>query len=112
MSSERMLRSKDANDACAALTCATGDSVWVGLFLIAVCAITIGFISPPRDAENTAFVWGGVLATSAVAVAFMTFIVIRGDFGLGEWQLYGLLAIGAIVLVFGILNLIEFKRID
>jgi len=75
-----------------------GDSVWVGLFLIAVCAITIGFISPPREAENTAFVWGGVLATSAVAVAFMTFIVIRGDFGLGEWQLYGLLAIGAIVL--------------
>jgi hypothetical protein len=76
-----------------------GDSVWVGLFLIAVCAISMGFMSPAKDgAERAPFAWVGLLATAAIAVAFMTFVVIRGDFGIGEWRLYGLLTIGAIIL--------------
>lgn len=78
---------------------APGDSIWIGLFLIAVCAISMGFMTPAKDgAERAPFAWVGLLATGAIAVAFMTFVVIRGDFGIGEWRLYGLLTIGAIVL--------------
>lgn len=78
---------------------APGDSVWLGLFLIAVCAITVVFSRPVRDGtEHAPLAWASLLATAAVAVAFMTVIVVRGDFGLGEWRLYGLLTVGAIVL--------------
>jgi len=59
---------------------APGDSVWVGLFLIAVCAIRMGFMSPEKDGtERAPFAWAGLLATAGVAVAFMTFVVIRGE---------------------------------
>lgn len=75
-----------------------GDSVWIGLFVIAVCAVSVAFIGPPGGVERAPLANAGLLATGAVAVAVMTFVVIRGDFGLGEWRLYGLLAVGAVVL--------------
>jgi len=76
-----------------------GDSIWIGLFLIVVCAISMGFMMPTADGKERApFAWIGLLATAGIAVAFMTFVVIRGDFGIAEWRLYGLLTLGAIIL--------------
>jgi hypothetical protein len=76
-----------------------GDSIWLGLFLIVVCALSMGFMAPTKDGKERApFAWIGLLATAGIAVAFMTFVVIRGDFGIAEWRLYGLLTLGAIIL--------------
>ena len=76
-----------------------GDGLWLGLFLIVLSAITFTFLRPAADGRDVApLAWPGLIITAATSVLLMSVVVVRSDFGLGEWALYGVLSVGALVL--------------
>lgn len=84
-----------------------GDSLWLGLFLIAVSATSvIGSRNTPLSEENdnqfrltlaAIFHYLGL----GGSVILMGFLAYRSGFGFLEWSLFGLLSMGGIGLAFG-----------
>lgn len=82
------------------------DSIWLGLFLIAVSATVVisshrQYLEGDTDHPN----WFRITSilnylTMAGALGLMSLVADQADYGLMEWGLYGLIAIGGIVLAF------------
>jgi len=89
-----------------------GESLWMGLFLVAVAGTIVG-ASRQRYVEETEAVqsWRGLfswrnraLALNVVSVAgamaLMAALAFNATFGLTDWVLFGTLAVGAVALAF------------
>lgn len=86
------------------------DSIWLGIFLIAVCA-TVVFNSRKAMEENTgSFKLFPALnyLTMGGAVLLMSVVAAKSQFGEIEWGLFGFLAAGGIVLSYYNQNLYGF----
>src|SRR6185295_8596355 len=74
------------------------NGLWVGLILIIVSAVSFSFIGQGMGAEEThaakAFAWPGLMLASAASVFLMCVVLVRAEFGVTEWGLYGVLAAG------------------
>lgn len=84
------------------------DGLFLGLFLLAVCAAVVlsGGMNGRAETATTeekpavADAWRGTLGwvTIAGTIALMALVTARCDFGLAEWFLYGVLGLGSIVM--------------
>lgn len=90
----------------------SGETLWIGLFLLAVAGTIVG-ASRQRYREETSAIqsWRGLfswrnraLALNVVSVAgamaLMATVAFNATFGLNEWVLFGTLAVGAVALAF------------
>ena len=90
----------------------SGESLWMGLFLVAVAGTIVG-ASRQRYVQETEAVqsWRGLfswrnqaLALNVVslagAMALMATLAFNATFGLHDWVLFGTLAVGAVALAF------------
>lgn len=81
---------------------APGDGFWLGLFLIVLSVTSFSFVGPQiGDAEGherNPFAWLGLILTAAASVFLMCVVLVRSQFDVTEWGLYGVLAGGTIAL--------------
>ncbi|WP_088346229.1 MULTISPECIES: DUF2339 domain-containing protein [Rhodomicrobium] len=91
---------------------AQAGSLWMGLFVVAIAATMVA-ATRQRFAEETAIIddWRDVLSwrnramalnviSVAGAMGLMAALAFNASFGLQEWMLFGLLAVGAVALAF------------
>ncbi len=87
------------------------DSLWLGLFLIAVCATVVGISKKQLQRAPDAAMpsWRTeLLAVSSIlnlltmsgSVVLLAFVVEKAGFGLMEWGLFGCLALGGVGLAY------------
>lgn len=90
----------------------SGETLWIGLFLLAVAGTIVG-ASRRRYREETGAIqsWRGLfswrnralalnVAGVAGAMALMAALAFNATFGLHDWVLFGTLAVGAVALAF------------
>lgn len=83
-----------------------GDGIWMELFLLAVSATVVMQSKQVNKSSNTdvtdTFKLSSVLnyLTLGGASILMAIVVAKSDFGLIEWGMYGLLAVGSMVLAY------------
>lgn len=76
-----------------------GEGLWLGLFLILLCAAAFSFVNPAaKPGESPPQAWLGLILTSALATVLMGVVVERSGFGFVEWGLYFALTAGTIAL--------------
>lgn len=74
-----------------------GDSVWIGVFLIAIMVTNVALSYGVRETRSRWVQWFNYLGIMG-AVLLMGFVSSVAEYGVQEWVLYGLLSAAAIVM--------------